>query len=178
MREILFLIVITIFCGSASGNPTQSSMTLGDVELRLGSPKGEVISAMERLYKLTQASDTSYSVLRGSYGNYNSIGTVWFDKHGRLVKVNKQWNESSNYEAREIAKSLFALISKAAPDGDKPCVPVTYQYTFPSPDSDDLCTCRTLNFVFSDRVVSISIVDGSDDVVSNVTVTEEIKVTP
>lgn len=179
MRVILFfLFAITLFCGSVLGNPTQSSITLGEVELRLGMSRGVVISTLEHLYKLNQANDTTYMVLGGSYGNYNSIGNIWFDKHDRLVKVSKDWNESSNYEAREIAKSLFALIGKAAPDGDKLCIPTTRQYTTPIPDSDDLATCRSLQFVFSDRVVSIFIVDGNATLRSAVTITEEIEVSP
>ncbi len=120
MKSSLFFIgFLTIaFCAySFCQTQNKDSIEFGNTVLRLGTPKVDVLAALEKYYSV----DENNGIVTTKAGPpYESVGTLIF-KNGKLSEVWKQWSPDNQREGYETANNLYGVFNDLQSEGRIHC---------------------------------------------------------
>jgi hypothetical protein len=155
MRWLLLgsLLLLTL-AGMGQPRPVlaQESLWIAGSTLRLGMPKAEVISILQRAdHDLIPGAGDAWAIV--SRRANQLAGLVSFEQ-GKLNSVSKGWGNFTGPETVALANALKGVLAEATQTGSRSAVVRTQTQHEPT------VTANSITIIFGKRSVSLAIVEG------------------
>ncbi len=111
MTTLLTLIAVTPAHGE------DRSIAFGDIEVRLGMTKSEVIKRLEDRYKMRYQDTDSWLVMSKHDSPHEVIGNMGF-RNDRLISIVKNWGSTQDDSSYKLAGKLFSVLSALNQEGN------------------------------------------------------------
>lgn len=156
---------------AAVGRLTDDYLEIGSTTLRVGMPKGIVISELAKAYVLERVDENLENVrrmqrsrgvkfvtveawaLRPKQDSSSAIlGTLGFDSSSKLCWVSRYWTPGASYSASEIGEAIYKVMSGFVEQGKKVCSISTDEQHATGPGEAEL---RTTYITCGHKIVEI-----------------------
>jgi hypothetical protein len=153
-KELVGFLIITICC-VAVAFAGDNSLWIDGISLSLGMKKEAVVDLFSKKHVLKQLEDKEYYVVmkKGESSDYSPVGQIQF-ANGQLSWASQTWGRFTTKDSIDLSHSLYAAIDGILGNGGK--VLRVKTETRRSPEM----TLSTIEFIFPNKTVELSISDG------------------